>query len=76
MPRPKPLFEPQRLSLALEPTTVKNLEFLREREHLTITDTVRRAVAMRRWFYEHLDAGHKLAIILPDGTVQPAEILL
>ena len=59
-----------RLSVNLSPSVAETLRSLCTRKGVSITEGVRRAVAIWRFLEEERSCGHTLAIIERDGTTE------
>jgi hypothetical protein len=60
----------RRISVNLPQEEVDALQKISQARHITLTDALRRAIAMERFIEETLERGAKLLIEEPDKTVR------
>lgn len=65
-----------RMSLALQPRVIEELKEIAEDQRTSVTEAIRRAIAMYRWFIRQHKDGNRIAVITPDGTVTPKDFVI
>jgi hypothetical protein len=67
--------QPVRLSVNLSPETAGIFRALIERKALSITEGVRRAIAVWKFVEDEAARGNELAVIEPDGEIRKIVLL-
>jgi hypothetical protein len=64
-----------RLSVNLGPETAEDFKELTSQKGLSITDGIRRAISLWKFFEDETKRGNRIAIVYPDGTTEKVRFL-